>query len=143
MSCASYLSRTSVHTCIYLHSPYSHTHKITHKSMQSCSSLYRIIFSNYKKSLKGQEIIYKQYVVSDNLYIFGPLQTSKNRERYKEGQYPENMEKLTISNAGKITAEVSFFFRDDPNGTTYLLDPATMTLDSGQSQVKYMWYQWG
>ena len=110
----------------------------SHKSIQSCSLFYRIIFSNYKKNLKGQEIIYKQYIVLENLYIFGPLHTSKNRERYKEGQHPENMEKLTISNAGKITAEVSFFFRDDANGTTYLLDPPTMTLDSGQSQVKYM-----
>ena len=79
--------------------------------------------------------MHKLYIVSDNLYVFGPLHCGKNRERYKDGQYPDNMEKLTISNAGKITAEVSFFFREDSNGTTYLLDPATMTLPAGESQV--------
>ena len=67
--------------------------------------------------------------------MFGPLHTSKKRERYKEGQYPENMDRLKISNTGRITADVSFFFRDDTNGTTYLLDPSTMTLNPGESQV--------
>ena len=95
----------------------------------------RIIFSNRIKTLKGQGIVHKLYIVSDCLYVFGPLHCGKSRERYKDGQYPDNMEKLTISNAGKITAEVSFFFREDSNGTTYLLDPATMTLPAGESQV--------
>ena len=67
--------------------------------------------------------------------MFGPLHTSKNRERYKEGHHPENMERLTISNPGKTEAQVSFYFRDDADGTTYLLDPPTMTLNTGESQV--------
>ena len=85
--------------------------------------------------MKEKEIVHKQYIISDERYIFGPLHISKNRERYKEGHYPENMEKLTISNVGKIMAEVSFFFRDDSNGTTFLLNPPTMTLNPGESQV--------
>ena len=145
------MSRTSVCTCIPPPPPPPHTH--THSCIYACTSTCtctctymnyvhvhahnycRIIYSNCKKHLKGQEIIHKRYIISDHLYIFGPLHASKNRERYKEGQHPENMEKLTISNAGKIIAEVSFFFRDDTNGTTYLLDPATMTLNPGESQV--------
>lgn len=55
--------------------------------------------------------------------------------RYKDGRYPENMESLTISNTSMMEAEVSFFFHKDPNGTTYLLDPSSMKLESGQSRV--------
>lgn len=95
----------------------------------------RIMFPNCKKYMKQKEIVHKRYIVSENLYIFGPLHTSKNRERYKEGQHLENMEKLTISNTEKIAAEVSFYFRDDSDGTTYLLDPPTMTLNAGESRV--------
>ena len=93
------------------------------------------MFQNCKKYMKEKEIVHKKYIISDNLYVFGPLHTSKNRERYKEGKQPENMEKLTISNPEKIVAEVSFYFCDDADGATYLLDPPTMTLDPGDSQV--------
>ena len=86
--------------------------------------------------MKPKEIVHKRYIISENLYIFGPLHTSKNRECYKEGQHLENMEKLTISNTEKITAEVSFYFRDDSDGSTYLLDPPIMTLNPEESQVR-------
>ena len=81
------------------------------------------------------EIVHKHYILSEKTYVFGPLQASKSRERYKKGLHPENMEKLTISNPGKITSDVSFFFREDANGTTYILDPPTMTLGAGERQV--------
>lgn len=55
--------------------------------------------------------------------------------RYKDGRYPENMESLTISNTSMMDSEVSFFFHKDANGTTYLLDPSSMKLESGQSRV--------
>lgn len=45
------------------------------------------------------------------------------------------MECLTISNISKMEAEVSFFFHKDTNGTTYLMDPPTMKLESGESKV--------
>ena len=32
----------------------------------------------------------------------------KTRERYQEGRYPENMEKLTLFNEGPLTAEDRF-----------------------------------
>ena len=55
--------------------------------------------------------------------------------RYKEGRYPENMECLTISNTSLMVAEVTFFFHQDATANTYLLDPPTMRLESGQSRV--------
>jgi hypothetical protein len=57
--------------------------------------------------------------------------------RYKECRYPENMESLTISNTSIMNAEISFFFHKDHNGTTYLLDPSSMTLDIGESKVSF------
>ena len=79
--------------------------------------------------------MHKRYIISENKYMFGPLHCSKNRERYKEGIYPENMENLTISNPNQMVAEVSFFFKNDIDGTTFLFDPPTMNLAAGESQV--------
>ena len=93
------------------------------------------IFTQCKKYARENEIVHKQYVLSENVYMFGPLQASKSRERYKKGLQPENMEKVIISNPGRIQSEVSFFFREDANGTTYILDPPIMTLEAGESQV--------
>lgn len=45
------------------------------------------------------------------------------------------MESLTISNTSMMDAEVSFFFHKDHNGTTYLLEPSSMKLETGQSGV--------
>ena len=95
----------------------------------------RTIFTHCKKYMREDEIVHKRYFLSEDLYIFGPLLASKSRERYKKGLHPENMEKLTISNPGKIKSEVSFFFREDADGTTYILDPPAMILEPRESQV--------
>lgn len=97
--------------------------------------LNRTIFPHCKKYMREDEIVHKRYILSEGLYVFGPLLASKSRERYKKGLHSENMEKLTIANLGKITSELSFFFRNDADGTTYILDPPTMTLEPGESQV--------
>ncbi len=46
------------------------------------------------------------------------------------------MECLTISNTSMMVAEITFFFHLDATATTYLLDPPTMRLESGQSRVR-------
>ena len=106
-----------------------------------CVYLYvhcRVIFPHCKKSKKEEEIVHKRYIMSKNEYMFGPLHCGKNRERYKEGLYPENMESLTISNEDTMEVEVSFFFQKDMNATTFLLEPPTMKLKGGESQVGHM-----
>ena len=56
--------------------------------------------------------------------------------RYKEGRYPENMEKFNIVNTSPFESEVSFCFQNDANATTYLLDPPNMKLKPGEAQVR-------
>lgn len=65
----------------------------------------------------------------------GPLLAGKPRDRYREGKYPENMEKLTIKNTSPLEAELSFCFQQDSNATTFLLEPPNLTLKPGESQV--------
>ncbi|XP_016531526.1 hydrocephalus-inducing protein homolog [Poecilia formosa] len=55
--------------------------------------------------------------------------------RYKKNTYPENSERLDICNDSGMEAEVMFSFQHDTQGTTYLLDPSTMTLSPGQKEV--------
>lgn len=55
--------------------------------------------------------------------------------RYKKNTYPENSERLEICNDSGMEAEVTFSFQQDTQGTTYLLDPPTMTLSPGQKEV--------
>ena len=58
--------------------------------------------------------------------------------RYKEGRYPENMEKFNIVNTSPFESEVSFCFQNDANATTYLLDPPNMKLKPGEAQVRFL-----
>ena len=55
--------------------------------------------------------------------------------RYREIKYPENIEKVVIYNNSGLQAEVKFSFRDDNQGTTFLLDPPAMSLQPDQKQV--------
>ena len=55
--------------------------------------------------------------------------------RYKEGKYPENMEKLTILNTSPLDADISFCFQVDSKAETFLLEPPTMQLKPGQQEV--------
>ena len=58
--------------------------------------------------------------------------------RYKEGRYPENMEKILIKNASLGTTEVNFYFQHDYNAATFLLDPPNMTLEQGEEKVVFL-----
>ena len=58
--------------------------------------------------------------------------------RYKEGKYPENMEKLTVLNTSPLEADISFCFLHDSKAETFLLDPPTMLLKPGQKEVRYV-----
>jgi hydrocephalus-inducing protein len=95
----------------------------------------RIVFPNRKKFRKREEIVLKKFILNSETYEFGPLLCGKTREKYKEGKYPENMETITISNTSPLPAEVSFCFQHDNNGTTFLLDPPSMSLACGASNV--------
>ena len=61
--------------------------------------------------------------------------TGKTRDRYKEGKYPENMEKIVVCNTSPLEADVSFCFQQDSTAATFILDPPNMKLKPGESQV--------
>ena len=61
--------------------------------------------------------------------------TGKTRDRYKEGKYAENMEKIVICNTSPLEADVSFCFQQDSTAATFIIDPPSMKLKPGESQV--------
>ena len=129
------------------------------------SILYRLVFAHRKNSIRDGEIVHKRYVLSQEKYFFGPLHCGKTREkyttvdhmhtcthscihacthtithtnyRYREGRYPDNMEKLCIINTSAIVCNATFCFEHDTNATTFLLDPPGMILQPGQSKVSH------
>ncbi|KAL5255873.1 hypothetical protein ACHWQZ_G011188 [Mnemiopsis leidyi] len=99
----------------------------------------KLVFANRRKGKTEDDIIQKKYVQSEDTYEFGPLLCGKNRDRYKEGRYPENMERFNIVNTSPFESEVSFCFQNDANATTYLLDPPNMKLKPGEAQELSVW----
>jgi hydrocephalus-inducing protein len=116
--------------------------------------VFRIVFPHRKKTKKSDEIVEKKYILANETFEFGPLLVGKSRDkyvlnkqiglscftssfldRYKEGKYPENMEKLVILNTSPLDAEITFCFLNDSKAETYLLDPPNMTLKPGEQQV--------
>lgn len=97
----------------------------------------RIVFPHRKKYRKPGEVVHGKYILSSKTYEFGPLLAGKNRDRYREGRYPENMEQLCISNTSPMEAEISFCFQTDTNASTFLIEPVFMTLKPNDSQVEF------
>lgn len=95
----------------------------------------RIVFPHRKKFQKPDEIVHKKYILSSETFTFGPLLAGKNRERYREGRYPENMERICISNTSPMDAEITFAYLNDANATTFLLEPSAAYLKPGENQV--------
>ena len=93
------------------------------------------MFPHRKKIRKPEEIIHKKYILNSETFEFGPLLCGKTRDRFKEGKFPENLEKLTVCNTSPLDAEVNFCFQHDSNAATFILDPSNMTLKPGESQV--------
>ncbi|XP_072278793.1 hydrocephalus-inducing protein-like [Pyxicephalus adspersus] len=99
----------------------------------------KIVFPHRKKEAKSDEIVQKKFILSSRTFDFGPLLCGKSREKYKAGQYPENMEKLTIHNVSPMESEVSFCFQHDIKAATFILDPPTITLKPNEKQELYIW----
>ncbi|XP_059507551.1 hydrocephalus-inducing protein homolog [Stegostoma tigrinum] len=98
-----------------------------------------VVFRHRKKSVKEEEIPRKKYIMNTGVFQFGPLLCGLTRERYKEGQYPENRENIRIMNTSPVVAEVSFCFEHDTKAATYLVDPPTMTLEANERKFVSIW----
>ncbi|KAM4614098.1 hydrocephalus-inducing protein homolog [Discoglossus pictus] len=99
----------------------------------------KIVFPHRKKDVKPNEIIQKKFVLSTGTFDFGPLLCGKSRDKYKAGQFPENMEKITICNESPMVSEIGFCFQHDVKAVTFILDPPTMNLKPNEKQELSIW----
>ncbi|CAL1528045.1 unnamed protein product [Lymnaea stagnalis] len=99
----------------------------------------RIVFPSRKKNHRIEDIVHKKYILSTEVFEFGPLLVGKSRDKYREGKYPENMETLTILNTSPLDADISFCFQHDSKGETYLLEPPFMYLKPGEAGKLTVW----
>lgn len=93
------------------------------------------MFPSRKKTKTEGEIVHKKFILTSETYEFGPLLVGKSRDHYKDGKYPENMERIKIMNTSPLEAEISCCFLADSKGETFLLDPPTMILQPGEGRV--------
>ena len=96
----------------------------------------RIVFPSRKKCREKDEIISKKYILAEDVYEFGPLLVGNNRERCKEGKFPEFTETLNIMNTSPLEAEVCFCFlgeNTDKNAEScFFLEPTEMKLEPNE-----------
>ncbi|XP_075045519.1 hydrocephalus-inducing protein homolog [Mixophyes fleayi] len=99
----------------------------------------KVVFPHRKKEARNDEITQKKFIMSSGTFHFGPLLCGKSREKYKAGQYPENMETITICNVSPLDAEITVCFQYDVKAATYILDPPSMTLRANEKQELSVW----
>ncbi|XP_069822484.1 hydrocephalus-inducing protein homolog isoform X3 [Dendropsophus ebraccatus] len=99
----------------------------------------KVVFPHRKKEIQNDEIIHKKFILSSSTFDFGPLLCGKSREKYKAGQYPENMEKVTICNVSPLESEVTFCFQYDMKAATFILDPPAMSLKPNEKRELSIW----
>jgi len=90
----------------------------------------------YYKRIKAPPpgmIVSKQFVVSRNVFEFGPLLVGKDKEDYKE-KYPENRERFRITNNGLFPMHVHLCFKDDVEGNVFVVEPASLDLPVDETQ---------
>ena len=100
---------------------------------QISQSYQSIFFKKMKNRAEGQ-IVSKQFIVSKNVFEFGPLLVGKSKEDYKT-KYKENQENFRITNNGLFPLHVDFCFKEDQEGTTFVVEPESLDLPvDGESQ---------
>ncbi|XP_073515931.1 hydrocephalus-inducing protein homolog isoform X2 [Phyllobates terribilis] len=99
----------------------------------------KIVFPHRKKEIQSNEIVHKTFILSTATFDFGPLLCGKSRDKYKAGQYPENMEKVTICNVSPLESDVTLCFQFDMKAATFILDPPNMSLKPGEKQELSLW----
>jgi hydrocephalus-inducing protein len=98
----------------------------------------RIVFPNRKKCIVKDEIVSKKYILNDELYEFGPLLIGNNKDRIKEGKFPEYQEQLTVANISPMEAEINFCYLEEPSDAKeqcFFLDPTEMTLKPNETRI--------
>ncbi|XP_041376326.1 hydrocephalus-inducing protein-like isoform X3 [Gigantopelta aegis] len=97
------------------------------------------IFPNIKKNKKPDELVYKQYIMKTKTFEFGPLLAAKSREKYREGNYPENMQTLKLWNISPLDADITFYYLNDRSGETFLVEPSHIVIPPGEKDLITVW----
>ncbi|XP_059716786.1 hydrocephalus-inducing protein homolog [Haemorhous mexicanus] len=109
------------------------------KSASVATEFLRVVFPQWRKTMKEDEVIFKEYVESTKQFHFGPLLCGKSREWYKAQNCPSNSENLTILNNSPVDVEVQFSFENAGEAETFLLDPPSMILKPKEKQELTIW----
>ncbi|CAN8186518.1 unnamed protein product, partial [Coccothraustes coccothraustes] len=94
----------------------------------------RLVFPQWRETMKEDEVIFKEYVGSTKQFHFGPLMCGKSREWYKAQNCPSNSENITIFNNSPTDVKVQFSFENAGELQTFLLHPPRMTLKPKEKQ---------
>ncbi len=96
------------------------------------------MFPGRNKKREPNEIVKKKYIISDDIYEFGPLLVGNNKERVKEGKFPEYEETLNIQNVSPLDSEVNFCFLEesaDKVDSCFFLEPNELSLKPNETKV--------
>ena len=102
----------------------------------------RVVFPARVKSREtaaaADQILHKKFVLSEEVFEFGPLLVGNNRERCREGKFPEYVETLNIQNVSSLDADVYFCFLDEATEKAepcFFLEPSELFLKPNETKV--------
>nr|KAJ3422703.1 hypothetical protein HK105_006819 [Polyrhizophydium stewartii] len=99
---------------------------------------FRKIFGKWRRQKDEKTVLHGEYVVSTGTYEFGPLLSSKPKEKYLE-RFPENRATFMMINPCNCEIKIMFALRNDVKGDVFFFEPQTMDLGPGQTQTVSVW----
>jgi hydrocephalus-inducing protein len=79
------------------------------------------------KTKTENQIVSKQYIISKNIYEFGPLLVGRSKEDHKQ-KYLESKDQFRITNSGLFDMHVDFNFLKDQDGAVFVVEPESLDL---------------
>ena len=91
-----------------------------------------------KVKAKVASAVSRQFVISRQMFEFGPLLAGKDKGGYEEGKHPENSALFRITNCGLFEANVDISLRsssgENAEGSPFIVEPASMSLKVDETQ---------
>ena len=91
-----------------------------------------------KVKAKVASAVSRQFVISRQMFEFGPLLAGKDKGGYEEGKHPENLALFRITNCGLFEANVDISLRsssgENAEGSPFIVEPASMSLKVDETQ---------
>ena len=85
-----------------------------------------------KVKAKAASSVSRQYVISRQMFEFGPLLSGKSKEGFEDGKHSENSAQYRITNCGLFDLDVNFSLRsaseESTAGSPFIVEPASMSL---------------